>query len=299
MKNLYHKNISGLTPLKKDARDLSLGAVYKTIPIKDIPLLDFVVSQPIQIKDQLNTDMCVAYAITAVSEDQEGIELSPEYQFAQTKKILGDITSWGADLRTACKAIEKIGSIPNKQGIAYMNGKGVSKYNRDWIADWKNWDSALDMSAIEYKKKTYLSIDSTDLFSAIIEAMWTFKDEKRSILTGTTWYGNYTDIPLGIIPLTPQGAGFGHAFKIFGQKIINKERYLVAQLSNGTSIGDGGLFYFPKEVVNRDFKFGAFMFQDVDTQIIRDAQASGTKLNEVWYNKLLIIIKNVYEWFTN
>lgn len=55
-------------------------------------------------------------------------------------------------------------------------------------------------------------------------------------------------------------------------KIINNETYLVAQLSNG-NIGDNGLMYFSKNVINSPlFRFDGLMFIDENPMKIKAAQ---------------------------
>ena len=76
-----NKNIGGgLLPLKRDSRDFKIEEICGFM---ELPEEDFTVSDPLKIKDQGGTDMCVAFAATAVSQDQEGVILSPEYLFTR------------------------------------------------------------------------------------------------------------------------------------------------------------------------------------------------------------------------
>ena len=254
----------GLLPLKKDSRDFTLGGVFgeRVIP----PNHDFMVAEPLVIKDQYDSDMCTAFACCAVSEDQENVLLSPEWFFAQVKKMKGNYKSWGADLRSVCRTACEAGFLE----------KNYAKYdliirNRDFLADWENWpDNETD--PLKHKKKSYFSVDiQGDIFDSFRSALWEYKEKKCTILTGCLWLKNWTNSPEGIIP---DGEGTpieGHAFKIFGQKNIRGKLYLVAQLSNGTDIGDNGIFYFSREVANRTFKgYGAFMFIDAPPEEVKD-----------------------------
>jgi len=56
--------------------------------------------------------------------------------------------------------------------------------------------------------------------------------------------------------------------KIFGQKIINGEPYLIAQQSLGKKEGDNGLLYFSRKVINRDFKYGAFIIEILNMELL-------------------------------
>lgn len=253
------KNIGGgLKELPKDERDFSFGAIFGSVPLSELPA-EYEVRKPLAIKQQEDSDLCTAFAACAVSEDQEGIELGPEYLFAKTKKIEGDWKTWGADLRSVCKAITKFGTLSKIETIWKLEDKG-----RDWVADWSNWPETLDGVAGQFRKKSYFSVTGPyDAFDNIRSAMWINREEERSVLTGCMWEFDWTLSPKGIIPEEAGRDSFGHAFKIFGWKRINGTVYLKAQLSNGEEIGDKGIFYFPRNVVNRKFTFGSFTFQDI------------------------------------
>lgn len=262
---MLHKN--SLQKLPKDDRDFNLGAIFDQIKIEDIPKIDFVVATPLVIKNQGETDYCSAYALTSVSEDQEELELLPEYQFYKTKLISGKFEEWGANLRDACKSATKFGSVAVQD---FPNWKGKDRnviLNKDYWPehiDWKN--------AALHKKETYFEVVGRyDLFDDIIAALWQNKADKRSVLTGCLFRNEWLDAENGIIPQSYSDDGFGHAFKIFGVKYIKGTPYLIAQLSQGDQVGDKGLFYFPREVVNKEIgPFGIFMFKDITREKVEE-----------------------------
>ncbi len=100
---------AGLKRLPRDKRDFQYSKVFGTI--EELPTEDFLVGDPLEIKDQFDTDMCTAFAACAVSELQEGIKLSPEFQFAKIKELEGQWDTWGADLRQVCRSLVKKGSL--------------------------------------------------------------------------------------------------------------------------------------------------------------------------------------------
>lgn len=250
---------NSLHKLPKDSRDFSLGAIFPQIDISAVPDEDFVVASPINIKDQGESDLCSAYAIASVSEDQEGEELLPEYQFYRTKFISGKPEEWGADLRDACRSAVKFGSLPVN---GFSDKKGLS---RTEILNEKLWRDSVDEVASLHKKETYFSIGGKyDTFDNIRIALFQHKGTKSSIITGALWRTEWIETKNGIIPKKYGKSGFGHAFKLFGQKMINGEPHIMAQLSQGTSVGDNGIFYLPREVVNKEIgKYGIFMFKDI------------------------------------
>jgi len=276
------KMVGGLNLLKPDKRDFSHAKVFGTI--EELPMHDFIVAEPIKIKNQFSSDLCTAFAGCAISEAQEGVELSPEWQFAKIKELEGDYKSWGANLRDAMKSMVKYGSIEQKHAPYILVDNPSSdelvstKYgpkteqNRDFIANKDNWPFELYINANTHKKQSYFKIDASgyiDLFNALRASLWQNKDKKREILTGCVWEKEWNNTNEGIIPYDKGTSLFGHAFAFIGQKNIGNELYLVAQLSNGGNFGDKGLFYFPRKVVNRKCTFGNYMAIDMSPEEAR------------------------------
>lgn len=258
-------NISGgLLETPDDPRDFPLGGIQDN-KISDVPLEDFMVSDKLFIKDQGGSDFCTGYALAAVSEDQEGVELDPAFLFAMIKREMGNI-AWGGDLRTGCKVAQKVGAIEVGQ-----NPDDFGRKSRDFVANWNNWklDLLLPLASKRLKKSYFKVGGQYDTFDNLRVALWSNKEAKRSIYTGCTWRPGWMGAKGGVIPSRVVVGGVGHAFKVCGQKIIKGVPHLVVQNSYNTDTGDGGLFYFPREVVNREFNFGAYMFIDMDPEEAR------------------------------
>ena len=291
MKNPFTITNGGLKELPDDGRDFSLGSVFGDIDIKEVPTGNFVVASPYSIKDQGDTDMCSAYAVTAVSEDQEGVELLPEYQFYSTKRITGNPEEWGADLRSACKSAVRYGSIPQ---VKLPEMKGMS---RSFILEDKNWPEAADRMASYYKKSTFFAVSGRyDVFDNIRGALWYHKDNKCTVVTGACWRRSWIAAQDGIIPTEAVvDSGFGHAFKLFGQKVINGELYLMAQLSNSEAVGDNGIYYFNRVVANRELaKYGLFMFKDISREDAEYYLNKPYTINTPWYSKIWAFINSLF-----
>jgi len=260
--NQQQNRIGGLLPLKKDSRDFKYEGMFGGVAIESIPD-NFTISDPLEIKDQGYSDMCVAFATVAVSEDQEKVPLSAEWFFSQIKKIQGNWKTWGADLRDGAKAAVKVGFI--EEGNSPFS---LKKEDRDFIANWDNWPVELQEEAQVHRKEAYFSVNSD--FDSLRSALWQNRLEKRSILTGVLWESDWNGIKDGIIPDKSTGSEeTPHAIKIFGQKKIGEKLYLVAQLSNSTDFGDKGIYYFPESIVNKKFKFGAYIFKDLDPENVK------------------------------
>jgi len=255
----------GLRPLKKDRRDFSYT---KKFGIVSLPTQNFRVGAPLEIKEQFSSDMCTAFASTGLSELQEGVILSPEWQFAKIKQMEGNWQAWGADLRTTCKSLVKYGSLPKDKAEFNLKFK-----DRNFLANWENWDKTkygngfeLEMIARKHRKQSYFAIDTsgyTDLFDAMRGALWQQKEYKRGILTGIMWRTVWNNLKDGIIPIQNGGGEFGHSFYFIGQKYIDNVLYLEAITSNGLDMGNKGSYYFPREVVNQECIYGNYIFVDM------------------------------------
>lgn len=285
------KNLGfGLNLIAKDERNYKLGAIFGAPLLSDIPKEDFLIADP-EVLDQGNTDACTGYASSLASGLQEGVPLSPKYQFAQIKKMLNDLNGYGGDLTTACKVAVKIGSLESKYELPL--------FTRDQFANWVNWPDSLDELAKNHRKKVFFEIEEhSDLFDSIRANLWRFRNEKRAILTGALWRPEWTTSG-GVIPKTYSNSGFGHAFIFIGQKIIDGTPHLVAHLSNGTIIGDKGRFYFPREVINKECTYGNFMFQDLDRECVEYMLENGKTAEDVGVVTKLLMIKKVLKFIFN
>ena len=242
--------------------------------------------QPIRIKDQGQSDMCGAYASCAVSEPQEETELNPEFQFAMTKKIEGNKESWGANLRDVCKSFVKYGSLPQTSAKVNLQEDG-----RDKCADFSIYTDKDLLEARKFAKNSFFSVDiGWDTFDSIRGAIWANRHDKCNVLTGCLWRAGWEN-DTGIIPTEFSQGYFGHAFCIIGWSTLGTETYLLAQLSNGTSVGKGGIFYFPREVVNRDFTYGMFMFKDISPSDVLYRQQYGILGGDNWLVQMWKILK--------
>ena len=273
----------GLLPIGEDSRDLQFGSIFSLPKLSELPE-QYTVNEPLKIKDQGSTDLCTAYATTAVSEDQEGEELSVEYQFMLTKLISGKPDAWGANLRDAGKAMVKYGAVP-----ALLPKADIHRDGRSFVVDPLNYKDVPDSIAKVFKKDSYMAVSGPyDLFDNIRSTLWKMRSEKRTIVKGILWREEWTDAPRGIIEDKGYSSnGFGHAFKIFGWTTIEGTEYLIAQLSNGEEIGDRGIFYMARGIINESAKYGGMTFKDMPVSTARKVQDSpyyhdDTSISKLW-----------------
>lgn len=272
----------GLRVLEKDERDFSVGAIFKLPKLSELPS-EFVLSG-YTVKNQLDTDFCSAFATTSASELQEGVELSPEFSFAAGKSLSKDIESWGQDLRVACKAHTKIGTIEKTEAPFIVGMK-----DRDFLADINNWERLIP-KAEKHKKQTFLRVTSegNDAFDTIRQTIWKWRDEKRAVVIGILWNYNPKDTVLNEV----KENGTGHAMLVIGWTKTN----LIVLGSGGVENGDRGIHYISREVINRwEPVFGSFMFVDMPREEVQWLVDNKLKSEDNWLVQILKIIWSLVE----
>lgn len=265
--DLLHVNGGGINKPKWDPRRFSHKKAFGSINLDEVPD-DFSLGEPLDIKNQLNSDMCSAFSSDGLSEYQEGVVLAPEYTFYKTKLISGNWKDWGADPDDVCKSHTRYGALEKKDCPFSLENNG-----RDFVANPMNWDSSLDQKALTHRKGSYFEVDGQgNLFDSIRDALYTSNliyqktknpSDLQPVWVGANWQPEWTYAPMGIVPTVAGNGGSGHAFYFVGTKSIAGKVYLIAINSYGSSFGDGGKWYFPEEAVNRYFLF-ARVFRDFD-----------------------------------
>lgn len=244
----------GLRKLPIDERDFKserLGGIFEQLIL---PEGNFIVGMGQPVRHQGNTDRCTAYSTCLSSGFQEGKVLNPDYTFYKSRYIAGlPINAWGCDNRSACKSHVKYGAL--EQEHAPHNNE-----LNEFILNPNNWDDVYDINAEIHKKKTFMTpTGGKDLFDSIRGSMYKYG---AAVVTGAMWRGEW-NITDGIIPEEYGDSGFGHSFAFIGQRIIKGQPFLVAQNSYGEGVGENGLFFFSREVVNKECEYGNYFFKDL------------------------------------
>ena len=264
----------GLQPLPPDARDYSHAQVFGSVSVNDLPTGDFLVSVPLEIKNQdfnYPSDFCTSYAAAEAAEAEDQVVFVPEYTFAAGKWLLSQagnpnaLFDFGLNLRDICEAAREIGFLPRANDPFRCDT--MARPTRNFIANFPNWPEDLAAIAAKYKKPSYFSAltGPHDVFDNIRAALWLNRDSRRDVITGLLWRESWNTAQDGIIPESYEATGSGHAFALIGQKTIAGNIYLVMQSSDGRGSGDNGFFYFSRAVVNREIgPFGAYLLSDMD-----------------------------------
>lgn len=243
----------GLRELTRDDRDFSLGAFTVLPSLEELPK-EYKMNLPFEAKDQGNTDFCSAYSSCGVSELQEGIELVPEYSFAGSKKLSGDVDAWGQNLRDACKTHQKHGALPVE-----VAPKSLKLLSNDKKRQWR-WYEQLLPKALPQRKKSYFSVTGNyDSYDNIRATIWKYRKENRAVMIGVIFSWNLEQYILD----NPQDQGYGHAMYVCGWT----EKGLYVRNSYGNKAGEKGLHIVTRDVINEFVpRFGAYMFMDIEKE---------------------------------
>lgn len=288
-KNLGMNFGKGLLPLPLDLRDFHEHIVFGATPAAQLPTADFFAGHPIEIKNQGPLNFCTAFAGSAVVEDEVDVELDPLYLYAVACKLLGSVTTTGMTLRDMCNAIIKSGTI--EESLAPY--KVTDGHSAQFLADIGNYDETLAALAWEFARISYFRVDTgpSDIFDNIRSGIWQHIDEHRSVLAGVAWRDSWTSAPNGMIPedYDQSEPGDGHAIKMFGQMTIVQTEgpRLAVQNSWGEEVGDKGLFYFPRSVVNKEFTYGAFSFRNLAPAKADFYNQNGININAATITKII------------
>jgi len=273
--------MKGLKPTPYSRQRYSFGAIWGYIPPDELPY-EYDVGEPLEIKDQKNTQCCVAFSGTSVSEYQEGVILAPEYTIKVIAEEEGAGWVWeGTSLEAMAKASLK-GFLAKKDCPFTLEKNGA-----DYIANTANWPEMYDRKAAQHKKAQWFWIGTSaklSMFDAIRSALYRFKDEKRAVQTGVLWRNNW-----GLEEVITQTDGMpvgGHALAIKGFK----GDYLKIQNSYGLRAGKDGIQLIHKDVVNRFFNYGALMSKDMP-EMAHEEIIEKSKLYRSWIYRLLSIFR--------
>lgn len=273
---------SGLKLPKKDLRDFRYAEMFGAIDAADLLNTEFDYSKHPVIKDQGPSDLCTAFSTASLMEETEEVELAPEYLFAKTKQIEGTYLSFGADPKNVLKALKEKGMLERKV-CPQKYDPSQGQVSRNKVADWKNYPLYLDDAAKIHRCGSYFTPSGyRELFDSIRNII---QIERVGLVAGVYWQPEWQG---AVIPKEgPYKKVNPHQVYIRpAQKILpgESEPRLVIQNSYGPGFGDNGLFYFPREVVNK------FLF----SYVVLDADPNEVK-KETWslldhiYHQLMVL----------
>ena len=234
------------------------------------------------IKDQGLSEYCTAAARSAVGSYLFGREMSFEYQTAKEGEVAGSPIYNGTDPQIGDTASQSYGFLPDEQSPCKFATDG-------WVtpAQWQSYPPALDGVAI--LNYGFFPYNVLPTFDSIKAALISGAADNAPVIANGFWYNEWNNPIGGMVPTPTTSPITRHDyifidFKTFPDGI---ER-LVAQLSQGTSFGDGGLLYFTKEAVNTAFASPAY--NGVGCTIYRKGGVDPVKVEISIYTHLLMVL---------
>ena len=296
MNELHIGGLRASSP-EKVAKRYRLGAVRTEINLNEIAGKDFSVCSNLEMRDQRSEDSCTSHAVATAIEAHEGTPISQKYQFMQTKLAEGRTDTWGASLEDALGVPVKIGALKKED-----EPEQFKDAQRDEYVEWSKWPP-LEEKASPQVQQSYWWIEQggyPSIFDALIANLYQNLEKKNIIISGAPWRNSWTFSQgsmsvRGQIPkeLPDNDPKMGHAFDFCGVKHIAGEAHLVAHLSNGEGFGDKGHFYFPKNVVEKEFKYGFAMYLDIPAGTAK--KISTSKYSPYWNSKLIFMWNTLYK----
>lgn len=269
----------GLLPTPVDTRDFKLGAITTLPELSKLPKSFRIAGY--RIKDQKDTDFCTQFMACGMSELQEGVELSPEWAFAKSKEMEGNIDTYGQDIRSALKVHVKFG-VPEADEVPFS----VKNKDSEFLRDIKNYPATYSNS--KHFKDSYFAVTGQyDHFDNIRATIWKYRYEKRAVASGFVFVWSSSDI---IFKDFGQ-SGSGHAMTYVGWEEIDGEIYLIVANSYGKDAGKDGYHYVSREVVNKSVNiYGAFTFLDMNPETVKYMIENGITDRDNWIIQLYKVV---------
>lgn len=232
----------GLRDEKPDGTEFSLDE-FGAANIERAPKTDWVVPNLPPTRDQQNTDFCVAWQGMYTMVQDFGIDLSPAFLFAATKKrYYNNYYGFGLGIKKMLGTLQKDGIC--KEELYPFGGP------RNYMANYRNippeaWHDA----ATRKLDKGYFLVDIFDNpFDNMLAGAHYWQE---LVITGLKWYnGFYLDNKSRLV-MRRTGNTYGHSFSVGGSKMIDGEQY--ARCKN--SYNSMPEFYVSREQM-RHFYYG-------------------------------------------
>jgi hypothetical protein len=201
---------------------------------------------PQYIQDQQNTDYCTAFARAAAASYLLGKQVSTEYQTAKEGELNKSPIYNGTTPNIADGVGPNYGHLPDEQSPLHFATDG-------WIkpAVWQNYPPTLDGQAIVNAQGQPFDVnpDYVSIKSALLQG----QADNAVVVANGFWYSEWNANLMGIVPFPRSSPITRHSYLFIDWKTIGATEYLVAQLSQGTSFGDGGVLYMSEAAVNAAF----------------------------------------------
>ncbi len=184
--------------------------------------------QPLEIKDQLTTDLCTGCVIASIAEQYVGQICDEGYSFAAGRKASLWKDQYGVKAGFALWGAIKYGVLPKSK-----SPYSIASQSRDFLEDYKNWEPFKNDVIYPFG-----SIKKLNGFDEIAKAT-----ETTTVFMGIYWQSGWSD---------PYIEEFKYEFNTMSPHEVRVIGYindhLVIQNSKGPDKGDHGLWYMSRSV---------------------------------------------------
>lgn len=202
--------------------------------------MDFIVTKPLEIKNQKRTDFCLACVISSIAEQYVGEPCEESYLFAAGKKVSGEpLAKSGVSPRDLIEAAIQYGVLPKR--IAPYS---LETHKRDFLADWGNWK--------EFEGQAIKPFKSSFRVRGFDKAIETMKSENTTLLCGLYWQYFFDEKRLIDFHGEEYNKLAPHEVRIIG--VENDQ--LVIQNSQLVGVEDNGMWHMTRN----GFKFVQHMY---------------------------------------
>ena len=282
---------SGVRPWKYDPREkgFSLRKYYGAPNLAIIPKGGLLRPRR-PIENQGNTLRCGAYSSAVSNGYLRNARFHPDYQAKKIGQRQGkNVDDFGSEPRAIMDTMCKDGSALYELFPLHLETHGIEA-TRDWNA----YPETLDSAAQSFRIKAYLGCDTPgDYFDDVRWALFNAYDPITKtgavVHAFSMWYQEWTYAAGGVIPLGYQMRSGWHTYLFVDWTVIDGIEYLIAQNSYGNDAGHNGYYYFPREVVNREFaKWNTAL--KIPTGILTAEQVALAKQENPWGRLQRLII---------
>lgn len=217
-----------------------------------------------------------------------GDYFDPLFFMSKIKQIRGEYKAYGANVRDACNAAVTYGFIRKNQSPFTYNENKTTDKTRDFLANWLNWPKSLDVLAAINRLGSFFAVDGPyDAFDNFRSAL--YKNYQTGvncgILFGLNWRPEWTYMAKGmIVDNYTLSLGDGHMVYLRGVTYFNGIPYIKMQQSWGKDIGDNGIFYLPRNVINAEFaaNYGAFILKKLSKMLASYYNDNNLQIGSNW-----------------
>jgi hypothetical protein len=234
------------------------------------------------VENQLSTLRCGPTQAVVGNAYIRRVRFSPEYQTVKISLQQNrPVDDYGSEPKAVMNSLRDDGSL-----YIDMSPVALAKDGQQESVNPKRFSKELDEKAQLNRIIAYLGVDDQyDYFDDIRWAL--YRAYKAGTDTGpvvhafSPWYEEWTVARKGVVaPVYSNMAGW-HAYLFIDWCLIDGIPYLIAQNSYGENVGDRGFFYFPREVVNREFaKWGSAL--KIPTGALTEEQIATAKRLDIY-----------------